>query len=620
MAVENIDIVIKILEKNTKALKKIDTQLKGIGKSTKSVGKTAAKTGQSFAGMGTKLFALAGGTIIFTKMAGAISDAFLASAKFEATLVSLNKVGAATGRDMNKVFAEMNKQLGGLADKTNVATGFLKGLTTELTVEQIAKMTQAIKDASIAMGEDFNVQLPLITKAVKQLNPAILDNIGVTVRLDRINTRIKQGYFGLNREVNEATQQHAIFVEIMKQTAKFTGQEAAFLQTTAGQVQALTAALTDLNIQFGDSFRKTLDVLGGSEGFVTIIAIVRTYIAALAEIPNLFTLQINVFNAWLLFVKRVFRAAGEAAIAFGRLLATAMDPTKILELPQAIETFAEDISQSFRNIPAQFGIAIRATEKSATDLTAIWEKLAEVFNSTKEIFNQEPTLDARFEQMKLRAEEFAEFMEDEFLDATDTALQGIPNTLKKVQFSFQKLSAVGKATFRALDGAFNNAIGNIVGSLGFLQTESTGVFKQMAADFMRFFVEEVLRMAVAFLVPKLLKILGSIFDTQANDRMAAVQGKHFIQHFARGATAELAALNLGPSLVAASPAVIAGSTPAPQMMGGGGITINFTGPVTDEQFVRDSIVPVIESAALDGGSRLAINDQNITGGSNLAFT
>jgi hypothetical protein len=160
--------------------------------------------------------------------------------RYEATMQSLESVVGSTGRDMTEVLAEMEKHTGGLASKASIAQGFLKGMTTELTVDQMGKMTQAIKDASIAMGEDFNTQLPLIIKAIKQLNPAILDNIGVTVRLDRVNKRIRDGYYGLNTAVNEATQQQAIFTEIMQQTAKFRGLEAEFLETTQGKLQKLT--------------------------------------------------------------------------------------------------------------------------------------------------------------------------------------------------------------------------------------------------------------------------------------------------------------------------------------------------------------------------------------------
>ena len=178
-------------------------------------------------------------------------DSIAKASDYQATMASMRSVVAATGRDMNQVLGEMQSHMGGLADKTQVADGFLKGLTTKLTVNQISELTQSVKNASLAMGEDFGTQLPLIIKAVKQLNPAILDNIGVTVRLDEVNKRIRDGFYGVGTAINEATQQHAIFTEITKQTAIFQGQEEVALKTTKGAFAALSSSVTDLKVALG---------------------------------------------------------------------------------------------------------------------------------------------------------------------------------------------------------------------------------------------------------------------------------------------------------------------------------------------------------------------------------
>jgi len=190
-----------------------------------------------------------------------IGESIVAAADYEATLVSLNSVASSTGRDINKIYDEMQKHVGGLASKANIASGFLKGMTTELNVEQVSNMTAAIKDASIAMGEDFNVQLPMITKAIKQLNPAILDNIGVTVRLDQVNKRITDGFYGAGTAINEFTQQNAIYQEIMKQTAIFQGQEAKLLETAKGKWMALTTELVDFKLEVGDMLLTAVEPL-----------------------------------------------------------------------------------------------------------------------------------------------------------------------------------------------------------------------------------------------------------------------------------------------------------------------------------------------------------------------
>ncbi|MCK5017651.1 MAG: hypothetical protein KAS32_11355 [Candidatus Peribacteraceae bacterium] len=187
----------------------------------------------------------------FKTVESLIGPAISKAADFEATMQSLEAVVGVTGRNMNDVLAAMESQVGGLASEASIASGFLKGMTTELNVKQMNNMTTAIRDASIAMGEDFNQQFPLIIKAIKQLNPAILDNIGVTVRLDKVNKRITDGFYGAGTAINEFTQQNAIYQEIIKQTAKFQGQEAALLETTKGKWLEFTTAVDDASVALG---------------------------------------------------------------------------------------------------------------------------------------------------------------------------------------------------------------------------------------------------------------------------------------------------------------------------------------------------------------------------------
>jgi hypothetical protein len=171
---------------------------------------------------------------------------------YEQSLIGIEHLAQTTGRNITQIYGAMNDQLYGMADKAAMASTMLKGLTTTLDVDQISDMTSAIRDASLAMGEDFNVQLPLIIKAIKQLNPAILDNIGVTVRLDKVNQKIKDGFYGTRTAVNEVTQQHAIFTEIMKQTAQFAGMEEKALEGTKGAMIRLDAATKDLSVSIGE--------------------------------------------------------------------------------------------------------------------------------------------------------------------------------------------------------------------------------------------------------------------------------------------------------------------------------------------------------------------------------
>jgi hypothetical protein len=55
-------------------------------------------------------------------------------------------------------------------------------------------------------------------------------------------------------------------------------------------------------------------------------------------------------------------------------------------------------------------------------------------------------------------------------------------------------------------------------------------------------------MATSF-APKFLGILGALFDTPANDAMAATQGQHFAEYFRQGAIDYMRENPIAPEMV-----------------------------------------------------------------------
>lgn len=315
------------------------------------------KTKSAFSGITKSLAGMAAGFAAVAIATEAFTESIKAAADFEATTQSLAAVTKSTGRDINEVYSEMEKHIGGLASKASVAQGFLKGMTTELNVKQISDMTQAVKEASIAMGEDFNVQLPMIIKAVKQLNPAILDNIGVTVRLDKINQKIRDGYFGLNKEVNEATQQNAIFNEIMKQTNKFRGQEAAFLKTAKGQWQQLSAAVSDLATNLGTVFLPIINAV-----LVPLVALTKLLVGdtnSLVPTMDAATSKQSKWNAELKALQTQLKS-GNITLDEFRVLVSQIGKADII--PEAVNVGLVEMAAGFQQVADNAFVAIDAAK------------------------------------------------------------------------------------------------------------------------------------------------------------------------------------------------------------------------------------------------------------------
>ncbi len=432
----------------------------------------------------------------------AFEATIISAANYEKTIVSLESVVKATGRDMNAVYAEMETHLGGLASKAQVAEGFLKGMTTTLTTQQISKMTLAIKDASLAMGEDFGRQLPLIIKAVKQLNPAILDNIGVTVRLDQINKKIREGYFGMAREINEVTQQHAIFTEIMKQTAIFQGQEEKRLTTLAGKWEKMTAALSDFALASGQAADKIKEGGGLLDWFSGVL---RDATDSLNDqVPVLERLNILLTTKLLWAWDQEAAALKIASTALAKWNKEAMD--------------AKVIAEGGFNFP-QIPIfddpeAPKRLEAGVVGMERMNEQLAEFSLVGTEAWETTTVLEQRLADFGMTTDDQIKRTvnlgkELGILGAVGgDAMEGIALGAKEALEEFETFGMeVTRIMNESLVGSTISATNQMIGQFQLLTTQSHGFFKQMGVNFINEFVQRALR---GLVMSGLLKIFGNL--------------------------------------------------------------------------------------------------------------
>jgi hypothetical protein len=426
-----------------------------------------------------------------------IKDSISSAAKFEATMTSLRSVVSATGRDMNLVYSEMQTQLGGLASRASVAEGYLKGMTTTLTVEQMTGLTESIKNASLAMGEDFNVQLPLIIKALKQLNPAILDNIGVTVRLDQVNQRIKNGYYGLATEINEATQQHAIYTEIIKQTAQFQGQEAAYLSTAAGQWAALKVQWQDIGETTGEFLLPLVE-----EALPILAGFTDAFVFAITNVGNVFVAGRNL----------IVDAATNIADVISNMIGTVSGGVRALYAAATLD-FA-GLRQAMFDTGIAAGKLEIATTRHFEDLEDNARNLAENIGRHFTTMFQRAVIGYGAVTAQLQAGVSGGIpspleMPQEDIDA---AIDGVTRISGVTTQQLQVMGAGWRRLGQAMSQSMQNASSTINDLLWEGRTNATDVWKAMAKDFTHYFIDDILNQVAKRLVPGFLGLIGGIFS------------------------------------------------------------------------------------------------------------
>jgi len=153
-------------------------------------------------------------------------------------------------------------------------------------------------------------------------------------------------------------------------------------------------------------------------------------------------------------------------------------------------------------------------------------------------------------------------------------------------------------------------VNTIVDQLWAGELQMRTIFSQMAKDFTKYFIQRALQELAAKFVFGLLGILGSIFDTRKNDMMMAQQGADAAKYFTQGMTDYMNSTNLAGRLAMPAGGMMAGASG-----GGGGTVIQqsfyFQG-MSDEQYIRRKVIPVIEEAAASGRSNISVNNNNIT--------
>jgi len=174
------------------------------------------------------------------------------------------------------------------------------------------------------------------------------------------------------------------------------------------------------------------------------------------------------------------------------------------------------------------------------------------------------------------------------------------------EFEMKMLVAFADAALKGFGEMNENLIQIMEGGRNRLRE----IWKKAAGDFLKYFITAILEMVEKILVAKLLVLLLSLFDTPANDRMAAQQGADFAKYFSRGLLDGIGAANLGENIArrinASSNLML---SPIGASTGGQSkIEITIINPIGTEDFVSENIVPALEKSIRRLESRVTMRD------------
>lgn len=197
----SLDVVAKKAKKAAKATEDVGKATDKTNKSRQNFNKgekgVAGATSNSTKAFSKMRESMTGGGGLVPAYATLAANVFALTAAFNALKVAdtfrlleegLNKVGAAAGRNLPYVANRLKDITGEAISTRDAMEAVALGSASGFSQEQIEGLAKVARGASTALGRDMTDALSRLTRGAAKLEPEILDELGIMVRLDDATT------------------------------------------------------------------------------------------------------------------------------------------------------------------------------------------------------------------------------------------------------------------------------------------------------------------------------------------------------------------------------------------------------------------------------------------------
>lgn len=272
-------------EKATKSQHTYNRQEKAIYQTNLASAKSFSKLTQSINGSGSSSLVNAYAILAANMFAAtAAFNALKGAAEVANVQKALEFSGALIGQDIKQIAKELQIATGygvSLAESyRSVAIATKAGLNTE----EIMQLGVVAKGASIALGRDMTDSLSRLTKGVIKLEPEILDELGIIVRLEQATENYARSLNKNVKDLTTAERQQAFLNETLKQG----------LISYSGIAEAIDVSPFDkLSASLSDNANKLLNWINTSGGVNTAVEFLAGNVTALIGVLAVFASSVR---------------------------------------------------------------------------------------------------------------------------------------------------------------------------------------------------------------------------------------------------------------------------------------------------------------------------------------
>lgn len=265
MAKNKITIDIEVngkMQKATVSAKKLRAALEGVDAAQDRVGKSARTTDRNIKGAAQ---ASANATKNFSKMAQGLGgslvpayatlaanifavtaafNAFKKAAQVEQLEANLIRVGNIAGRNLGGVAESLRNITGAAIDSETALRATAQGTAQNFSATQLQDLATIAKGASISLGRDLPDALDRLIRGTAKLEPEILDELGIIVRLDDATRDYAESLGKTSAQLTTFERQQAFANAVSEQGLKKFGEVARTAETNP--FDKLAASFSDL--------------------------------------------------------------------------------------------------------------------------------------------------------------------------------------------------------------------------------------------------------------------------------------------------------------------------------------------------------------------------------------
>lgn len=291
----------------TNAERKVDSASKKMTRDLDGIGKGVSGITDQFRKLDSFLGAsfLAGAAVGIGK---AVFELGEASAKAEQVEASFAKMAEGVGQDSDKLLDSMREVSRGVVTDANLIINANRAIGTGVadTSKELNQILEIARATGIAYGKSTTEAYQRIVEAVSKLEPELLDELGITVRLDQVFRSYAASLGTTAERLTDAQRKQAFLNEIIRQSKDEVAAAANGGENAADKYARFDVAVEKLTKTWGEFLN-----VSGLPLFIDIVS---------ARIQQ----EINLTNAW---IAKIQEAKSALAGLFGGSASAASSST-----------------------------------------------------------------------------------------------------------------------------------------------------------------------------------------------------------------------------------------------------------------------------------------------------